>query len=37
VQDLYDDSLGTNPLVRGYESMLRYDTRVIVQALGGKP
>ena len=37
IQDLYDDSIGTNPLVRGYESMLRYDTRVIVQALGGTP
>ncbi len=37
VQDLYDDSIGTNPLVKGYETMLRYDTRVIVGALGGKP
>ena len=37
VQNLYDDSIGTDPLVKGYESMLRYDTRVIVGALGGTP
>jgi ABC-type Zn uptake system ZnuABC Zn-binding protein ZnuA len=37
VDNLYDDSIGTDPLVRGYESMLRYDTRVIVTALGGRP
>jgi len=37
VQNLYDDSIGVDPLVKGYESMLRYDTRVIVQALGGRP
>ena len=37
VQNLYDDSIGTDPLVQGYESMLRYDTRIIVGALGGKP
>jgi ABC-type Zn uptake system ZnuABC Zn-binding protein ZnuA len=37
VDNLYDDSIGTDPLVRGYESMLRFDTRVIVKALGGRP
>jgi ABC-type Zn uptake system ZnuABC Zn-binding protein ZnuA len=37
VDNLYDDSIGTDPQVRGYESMLRYDTRVIVGALGGRP
>lgn len=36
VQDLYDDSIGTDPRVHDYESMLRYDTDVIVKALGGK-
>jgi ABC-type Zn uptake system ZnuABC Zn-binding protein ZnuA len=36
VQDLYDDSIGTDPRVHDYESMLRYDTGVIVNALGGK-
>jgi ABC-type Zn uptake system ZnuABC Zn-binding protein ZnuA len=35
VQDLYDDSIGSNPLVHDYESMLRYDTETIVKALGG--
>lgn len=33
VSDLYDDSIGTDPRVHDYTSMLRYDTGVIVQAL----
>jgi manganese/iron transport system substrate-binding protein len=33
VDDLYDDSLGTDPRVRDYISMLTYDTDVIVKAL----
>jgi len=33
VSDLYDDSIGNNPEVRDYISMLRYDTGVIVKAL----
>lgn len=33
VSDLYDDSIGNNPQVHDYTSMLRYDTRVIVRAL----
>ncbi len=33
VDNLYDDSLGTNPRVRDYISMLTYDTDVIVKAL----
>ncbi|HET7813686.1 MAG TPA: metal ABC transporter substrate-binding protein, partial [Candidatus Baltobacteraceae bacterium] len=33
VSDLYDDSVGTDPRVRDYLSMLRYDTATIVQAL----
>ena len=33
VDDLYDDSLGTDPRVRDYDSMLLYDTGVIVKAL----
>jgi ABC-type Zn uptake system ZnuABC Zn-binding protein ZnuA len=37
IEDLYDDSIGTNPRVHDYESMLRYDTGVIVTALGGRP
>jgi ABC-type Zn uptake system ZnuABC Zn-binding protein ZnuA len=36
VEDLYDDSIGTDPRVRNYEDMLRYDTATIVKALGGK-
>ena len=36
VQNLYDDSIGTDRRVHDYESMLRYDTDVIVKALGGK-
>ena len=36
IEDLYDDSIGTNPKVHDYESMLRYDTGVIVKALGGR-
>ncbi len=35
VQDLYDDSLGTESHVLTYESMLLYDTDTIVRALGG--
>jgi ABC-type Zn uptake system ZnuABC Zn-binding protein ZnuA len=35
VQDLYDDSIGSDPRVHDYESMLRYDTETIVKALGG--
>jgi len=33
VSNLYDDSVGTDPRVHDYLSMLRYDTGVIVQAL----
>lgn len=33
VTDLYDDSVGTDPRVNNYISMLRYDTGVIVGAL----
>ena len=33
VSDLYDDSIGTDPRVHDYISMLRYDTNVIVKAL----
>lgn len=33
VSDLYDDSVGNDPRVHDYTSMLRYDTGVIVQAL----
>ncbi|HTX56653.1 MAG TPA: metal ABC transporter substrate-binding protein [Candidatus Acidoferrales bacterium] len=33
VTDLYDDSIGTNPDVGDYISMLTYDTNVIVRAL----
>jgi len=36
VENLYDDSLGTDPRVHDYESMLRYDTAVIATALGGR-
>jgi ABC-type Zn uptake system ZnuABC Zn-binding protein ZnuA len=35
VENLYDDSLGTDAHVLTYESMLRYDTDTIVRALGG--
>ncbi|MBD5655601.1 MAG: zinc ABC transporter substrate-binding protein [Candidatus Eremiobacteraeota bacterium] len=35
VQDLYDDSIGTDPRVTDYASMLRFDTDTIVKALGG--
>ena len=37
IEDLYDDSIGRDPRVHDYESMLRYDTSVIVKALGGRP
>ncbi len=37
VENLYDDSIGADPRVHDYESMLRYDTNVIVTALGGRP
>jgi len=33
VDNLYDDSIGTDPRVRDYISMLNYDTDVIVRAL----
>lgn len=33
VQNLYDDSIGTDPRVSDYISMLTYDTGVIVKAL----
>jgi ABC-type Zn uptake system ZnuABC Zn-binding protein ZnuA len=33
VESLYDDSLGVSGPVRDYQSMLRYDTDVIVRAL----
>jgi ABC-type Zn uptake system ZnuABC Zn-binding protein ZnuA len=33
VTDLYDDSIGTDPRVSDYISMLTYDTNVIVKAL----
>jgi zinc transport system substrate-binding protein len=33
VTNLYDDSVGNDPRVGDYISMLRYDTNVIVQAL----
>src|ERR1700682_2941100 len=36
VENLYDDSIGTDPRVHDYPSMLRYDTSVIVKALGGR-
>ncbi len=33
IEQLYDDSIGTDPRVRDYESMLLYDTETIVKAL----
>ena len=36
VENLYDDSIGSDPRVTDYESMLRYDTETIVAALGGR-
>ena len=36
VENLYDDSLSTDKRVSNYVGMLRYDTEVIVKALGGK-
>ena len=33
VEDLYDDSVGTDPRVANYIAMLTYDTNVIVQSL----
>jgi ABC-type Zn uptake system ZnuABC Zn-binding protein ZnuA len=33
IANLYDDSIGANPAVRDYISMLRYDTNVIVTSL----
>jgi hypothetical protein len=33
VEDLYDDSVGTDPRVANYIAMLTYDTNVIVHAL----
>ncbi len=37
VATLYDDSVGADPRVGDYTSMLRYDAQTIVRALGGKP
>ncbi len=38
VENLYDDSIGTDPRVTDYVSMLNYDTATIVAALrGAKP
>ncbi len=36
VENLYDDSIGTDSRVRNYASMLRYDTETIVRSLGGR-
>ncbi|GAC1619435.1 MAG: hypothetical protein NVS4B5_11050 [Vulcanimicrobiaceae bacterium] len=36
VENLYDDSIGSDHRVTDYESMLRYDTATIVAALGGR-
>src|SRR6202140_1678548 len=36
IENLYDDSIGTDPRVHDYSSMLRYNTGVIVKALGGR-
>ncbi len=36
VEDLYDDSIGADPRVYDYETMLRYDTATIAKALGGR-
>jgi manganese/iron transport system substrate-binding protein len=33
VEDLYDDSVGTNPNVANYTALMQYDTGVIVRAL----
>jgi len=33
VENLYDDSVGTDPRVANYIAMLQYDTRIIVQTL----
>ncbi len=33
VENLYDDSVGTDPRVANYIAMLTYDTNVIVQSL----
>lgn len=33
VDNLYDDSIGTSPVVNTYIAMLRYDTREIVQSM----
>jgi ABC-type Zn uptake system ZnuABC Zn-binding protein ZnuA len=33
VTDLYDDSIGQDPRVHDYTSMLTYDTDTIVKAL----
>ncbi|MDE2573332.1 MAG: zinc ABC transporter substrate-binding protein, partial [bacterium] len=37
VESLYDDSVGEQPQVSDYLSMLRYDTETIVKALSGPP
>jgi ABC-type Zn uptake system ZnuABC Zn-binding protein ZnuA len=36
VENLYDDSIGQDPRIHDYESMLRYDTATIAKALGGR-
>ena len=33
VEDLYDDSIGTDPRVANYIAMLTYDTQIIVKAM----
>ncbi|MGA8325852.1 MAG: metal ABC transporter substrate-binding protein, partial [Candidatus Cybelea sp.] len=33
IENLYDDSVGTDPRVANYIDMMTYDTNVIVQAL----
>jgi ABC-type Zn uptake system ZnuABC Zn-binding protein ZnuA len=37
VENLFDDSLSQDARAKDYISMLQYDSRVIVQALGGHP
>ena len=37
IATLYDDSVGFDPHVGDYTSMMRYNVRTIVSALGGKP
>jgi zinc/manganese transport system substrate-binding protein len=37
VQNLFDDSLSQDARAKDYITMLQYDTRIIVQSLGGHP